>query len=221
MKREQGSSLVEMTLVLPLLLLIFLGLIEVGYAIRGEMILFHLTAETARFGIKPRILDPYAPEMNYSAVWAHFDDIQESANPDMNQGNYRIYIHFFELGVGRPCIERPCFGPCQLVPVELIDDSDEYFKSPLERPSWEASQGELDVESRIDYQSLQDKLLRDEFLTQCRKEQRDEDDWLPTIHRVLIVEMIYYQPQLLGFPFFQIVDPIPLYATDTIRWSGK
>ncbi|MEM7349077.1 MAG: TadE family protein [Chloroflexota bacterium] len=55
--RQFGQSLVEMAVVAPVLLFIFLGLIEVGWAIRGYLVLLSTGRETARVASRGEYLD--------------------------------------------------------------------------------------------------------------------------------------------------------------------
>ena len=48
-KRTSGQSLVELALTLPILLLLFLGLIELGMALRAYLVLVNANREAARF----------------------------------------------------------------------------------------------------------------------------------------------------------------------------
>ena len=47
--KEQGQSLVELALTLPILLLLFLGLIELGFALRAYLVMINANREAARF----------------------------------------------------------------------------------------------------------------------------------------------------------------------------
>lgn len=52
-----GQSLVEMAIAAPLLILMFLGVFEVGWALRGYMVLANANREGARFAVKNTVLD--------------------------------------------------------------------------------------------------------------------------------------------------------------------
>ena len=54
---QRGQSLVEMTVVVPLLLFMFLGLIEVGWAIRGYLVLLSTNREAVRFAARGEYLN--------------------------------------------------------------------------------------------------------------------------------------------------------------------
>jgi Flp pilus assembly protein TadG len=47
-RRERGQSLVETALILPILLLMFIGVLEVGWALRGYLTLLNASREALR-----------------------------------------------------------------------------------------------------------------------------------------------------------------------------
>jgi Flp pilus assembly protein TadG len=56
-----GQSLVEMAFITPLLLLMFIGVLEVGWAIRGYIVLLNADREGTRFAARGQYLDfPFA-----------------------------------------------------------------------------------------------------------------------------------------------------------------
>jgi hypothetical protein len=54
LRSTEGQSLVEMALVMPLLLLMFVGLIEIGFALRNYLVLVNANREGARFAARGR-----------------------------------------------------------------------------------------------------------------------------------------------------------------------
>lgn len=54
---EEGQGLIELTLVLPVLLLLFLGLIELGLALRAQLVLVNANREAARFAARGTFTD--------------------------------------------------------------------------------------------------------------------------------------------------------------------
>lgn len=48
--KDQGQNFVELALILPLILILFLGMIEIGYALHSYMIVANAAREGARFG---------------------------------------------------------------------------------------------------------------------------------------------------------------------------
>ena len=56
--RQRGQGLVELVIVTPILIFIFIGLLEVGWALRSYMILLSTNRETARFAARgDKLLD--------------------------------------------------------------------------------------------------------------------------------------------------------------------
>ena len=54
---QPGQSLVEMALTIPVLLLLFIGVFEVGWALRGYLVLSNVNREATRFAVKTGTLD--------------------------------------------------------------------------------------------------------------------------------------------------------------------
>ena len=54
---DRGQSLVEMAIITPLLLLLFIGVLEVGWAIRGYIVLLNADREATRFATRGQYLD--------------------------------------------------------------------------------------------------------------------------------------------------------------------
>jgi hypothetical protein len=57
LRRNEGQSLVEMAMTLPLLLLMFVGLIEIGAALRDYLIVVNANREGTRFAARGRWFD--------------------------------------------------------------------------------------------------------------------------------------------------------------------
>ena len=55
-KKEFGQGLTEMAVVTPILIIMFLGLIEVGWFLWGYMTVLGIDREAARFATRPQVL---------------------------------------------------------------------------------------------------------------------------------------------------------------------
>lgn len=98
---ESGQSLVEMTVIVPLLLLMFLGLIEVGWAIRGYLVLLSTNRETVRFAARGEYLnfdglvegaltaEEIEERVGYNIIKGHTGDVLDSnrLGVDLFDGN--------------------------------------------------------------------------------------------------------------------------------------
>jgi hypothetical protein len=81
---ERGQSLVEMAVIVPLLLFMFLGMVEVGWAIRGYLVLLTTNRETARFATRGEYLnfqgrnipsEEVAERVGYNSVLTHTNNV--------------------------------------------------------------------------------------------------------------------------------------------------
>lgn len=90
--RKKGQSLVEMALIAPVLIVMFLGVVEVGYAIRSYLILLNANREAARFVARGLYTDDQA--------YVH---LMASASPlILDIENSTIYVHRFQMKAGDP-----------------------------------------------------------------------------------------------------------------------
>lgn len=62
---KKGQGLVEFVIILPLLVFLFFGVLEVGWALRGYLVLINATREAGRFAARPGYLD------NPASVYTH------------------------------------------------------------------------------------------------------------------------------------------------------
>ena len=124
---ERGQSLVEMAVIIPLLAFMFIGLIEVGWAIRGYLVLLTTNRETTRFAARGEYLnfegrdmpeEEVAGRVGYNSVFTHtnniltnnrlaLDLVDDQGNPLLqplpaaSQGSF-IISHYL-IDTGYPC----------------------------------------------------------------------------------------------------------------------
>ena len=89
---EKGQSLVEMAIITPLLLLLFIGVVEVGWAIRGYVVLANADREATRFAARGLYLD-------------------FAQNERQNVGYEWVLAHTIDGGNDVGGIRRSCDGP--------------------------------------------------------------------------------------------------------------
>ena len=115
---EKGQSLVEMAFITPLLLLLFIGVIEVGWAIRGYIVLVNADREATRFAARGQYLDFRQTELEnigYDYVAAHtLDAISQQLDYDVASGdpNGTLIISHYLVDTGQPCEDPPCNDDC-------------------------------------------------------------------------------------------------------------
>lgn len=90
-KNENGQSLVEFALVLPILLLLVLGVIEFGWLLNGKITLNSAAREGARVAVVLNLSDPECKQRVYdtinstiesSGITVNYDDLEVA--PDKN-----------------------------------------------------------------------------------------------------------------------------------------
>jgi hypothetical protein len=206
----EGQSLVELTITLPILLLMFVGLIEIGYVLRNYLVVVNATREGTRFAARgqwfdsvddPDPADPIVERVLAAGgyVGNPQDGVRvlrtESAGAD-HPANTRIYVHFIAV-------------PDQIVDGGLQYEDPTYY-------SWQ--DGPLDSPPKINIgeEALAAQQLNYEF---------NDEHYIhgtldmPSEHNFVIIETFYAHEQLLGMPIFTEILPdiIRLYSKASMR----
>jgi hypothetical protein len=204
--RESGQSLVEMALITPLLLLMFLGVLEVGWALRGYLVLVNASREGARFAARGRYLDfsqPTYESIGYPLVLGHISDTiasQLAIDFTSPQSNAAVIISHYFVDTGDSSV--------------LTDD---LVLTPREVPTYWVRYGKP-IASSIDMDEMTAQLIAENIQFNTLLKQRDPAA-PPSVNSVVVVELYYEQPQLLGVPIIsnRFTDPVPLYTYTTMR----
>lgn len=187
----RGQSLVEMAIIMPLLLIMFIGVLEVGWALRGYLVLSNANREAARFAAKQINLDFSQPNPGYEGVYSHTLATIAGQIPFTQSGGVFLmsYLHF----------DVPCTGTYTAT-MPLI------WRSP--ETSTEAT--------RMDYARLIPEQIAKQGAYACSLV---GTPYAPQENNLIIVEMWYRQPQLLGFPLLSnsLTDPVPMYVHSVFR----
>ncbi len=80
---EEGQNIVEFALVLPLLLLLMLGLINIGLLVNSQIILTHAAWEGARVGATLNVVEGEGDEAIVTAVQASLAGLADPENVDI------------------------------------------------------------------------------------------------------------------------------------------
>ena len=108
---QRGQSLVEVSLALPVLLMMLLGVFEVGWAIRGYMVLTNTNREAVRFAVKPNNLnfsEKITDTVGYHAVLTQTEfSLAEQLELDFTSpaSNATAIMSHFVIDTGFPCVE--------------------------------------------------------------------------------------------------------------------
>ena len=233
----RGQSLVEMAIISPLLLLMFLGVMEVGWALRGYLVLLNVNREATRFAARGTYLDFSQPDINnvgYGYVVSHAmvslsDQLPIDFFAESNDAS--MYITHMDIDTGYPCEDQDCDEECSANPDSTYPDDDVITLPPLVGAGHESDPavaisdtfhilygtGAPTHTTRITDTIWQELRVQNEALN-CQLMAKDPAV-APSVNSVIIVEIFYDQPQLLGVPLVsnRFTDPIPLYTHTMMR----
>jgi hypothetical protein len=208
LSQTEGQSLVEMTITLPLLLLMFVGLIEVGAALRSYLVVVNANREGTRMAARGQWFDS-DEEMSYIAdrviaaagiesIGGEYVPFMRTESSDGLPANTTIAVHYVkvpdQINLGVPDYEgyeigsSRMFGPHQTSRVDLDAVGEEAAQANLSfnQEYFAGEGGILDIPS--------------------------EDNFV-------IVEVWYEHEQWLKMPIFTAVLPetFTLYAQTRMR----
>ena len=234
---QRGQSLVEMALIAPLLLLMFLGVVEVGWALRGYLVLLNINREATRFAARGAYLDfsqPDIEDVGYQFVLAHAMDSLSGQLPlefTGSEPNATMIITHMEIDTGYPCADQDCDDECTAAPGTTYPDDDRIILPPPVGAGYGGDPavvisdtfraqygiGAPTHTTRIADTLWQELRVQNEAIN-CQLMSKDPAV-APSTNSVIIVEIFYDQPQLLGVPLVsnQFTDPVSLYTHTMMR----
>lgn len=193
--KEKGQSLVEMAIIAPILIFMLIGVFEVGWALRGYIVLTNANREAARFAVRQNYLQFHTPDIGYEKVWTHTLESIGGQIPFDSRGTMIIsYISVMATCTGTYTVTTPINVPTYT------------WKYPLTATE----------ESRINYTEVASRMLTEQKEHVCNQEYFNI---VPGPSNALIVEMWMTQPQLFGFPVISnpYTNPVPMYAHSVFR----
>ena len=239
-KADAGQSLVEMAIITPLLLLMFIGVLEVGWALRGYLVLVNANREATRFAARPYLdfSQPNIEDVGYQLVLVHTMDSLSGQLPlDFTSeiSNATMIITHMSIDTGYPCSpdDRPCDDECTANPDTVYPGDDviglppaigaEGYNDPdnvvVISDTFRAQYGigGLTYETRVG-NSLWEELRSQNEAFNCQLMAKDPSV-SPSANSVIVVEIFYDQPQLLGVPLISnpLTNPVPLYTQTMMR----
>jgi hypothetical protein len=235
----RGQSLVEMALIAPVLILMFIGVMEVGWALRGYLVLVNADREAARFAARGIYLDFSQPDIEnvgYQSVVTHtVRSIADQLPLDFtgDNPNATMIITHLEIDTGYPCSEsgRPCDDECAANPNTTYADDDVVILPPPVGVGYASDPAVVISDTyRAQYgigaptyttriaDTLWEGLRTENESLNCQLMIKNPEI-SPSANSVIIVELFYDQPQLLGVPLIsnRFTNPIPLYASTMMR----
>lgn len=189
-KRQRGQSIVEMAFVAPILLIMFIGVVEVGWALRNYVVLQNATREAARFAARGRYLDFSKTDIDaigYPYVVQHeLDSIagQIPLNVDAGTANSTIIVSHVLVDTGT------CGGGTE----------DDLVLSPL-TPGYGhflATFG-LAQPTRVDFDALVADMIAENEQFNCDLATRNAGA-IPSVNSVVIVESFFPHQLVVNVP---------------------
>lgn len=211
MRRQLGQGLVETAIALPVLLLIMLGVFEVGFAIRNYMVLGNASREAARVAARPQYLDFSKDEPGWGQIYSHTLVAISGQLPEWGD-NGTVIFTYIEVKVTPVCADYITCD-CEIAATNPITPA--VVTTPDTNPNYRVKFPPLsDKESLVDYRALADDIEAENNLINC---QLAKKRGVLHDHGVVVAELFYNHHQLFGVPFLTLANPIPMYAHTTMR----
>jgi hypothetical protein len=189
---KKGQSLVEMAVIAPILLIMFIGVLEVGWAVRNFVVAQNATREAARFAARGRYLDfseidpdqigyPYVVNHELTSISGQ---LPLDVNPDSATGT--IIVSHLLVDTGK------CGGGTE----------DDLILTPV-TPGYghfAATYGQPQA-SRADFAALAEEMRVDNEAFNCQLAARSPGQYIPSVNSVIVVETFYGHHLLVGTPF--------------------
>ncbi len=237
LRRRRGQSLVEMALILPVLLLMFIGVLEVGWALRGYLTLLNASREAARFAARGRYVD-FSTQAKAMVGYGYvLSQTEESLAGQMDvhftgsKTNATLILTHYLIGTRRPCASPPCNNNCSANPCDCSspakrapnDTSDDVIEGPDDgtHSYYRAQFGLIKHTTAISPSQMLADLKEENISFNCKLNAADPEAPYSD-NSVIIVEIFYDQPQLAGVPIIsnRLTDPVPLYVMTVMRISA-
>ena len=241
LSKQRGQSLVEMAIATPLLIIMLIGVFEVGWAIRGYLVLSNVNREAVRFAVKAGTLDfsiRNPATVGYDKVLSHTTASLAQQIPLEFFGvnaNTTVIMSHIVADTGFPCVKYQGGEP--KVPYEFdpacncnVDDPnhpqwftrDDLVLYPgVPGYAYYAQTYGISRTTRLgggNYQVEADKLKLENNRFNCTVLKTGANGEM-SANNIFIAEAFFDQPQLFGVPFIsnRLTDPIPFYAHTAMR----
>ncbi len=198
-RRERGQSLVEFALVLPFLIMLFLGIAELGSALYDYLTFTAANREGARLASRGRFDDNAVMERIVSSGDGNVE--LETMGPDANFGIIITHFYSNESGVIDPLLTTRAFSGTVYVdgtPVALTSANVNAYSR-------------IDPAFVIDHDAYQVKV----------NAYRAANDYEVTSVQVIVVETFFahhlLMPKVAGW--LGLHDPVNFYLASTVRVS--
>ncbi|RMF30085.1 MAG: pilus assembly protein [Chloroflexi bacterium] len=214
---ERAQSLVELAIVMPLIVVLFISIVEVGAALRSYLIVMNANREAARLASRGQFLS--GTNVDVDAALRVFDWASEAAGYEMSG---RPFLRFDD-SQGDPNaagfltyipIDEDCVPAANQANPTTVSIGDPYLGGGVDQP----------VASRVDAAALYVRYCRDLRAINSR---RVAEGYPPLTSDLVIVELYYRHEQLLKVPIFRLPfvsfllpDPIIMHTETLMRLAS-
>ena len=216
-REERGQSIVEIAIILPVLLILLFGLVEVGFGLRNYLLVVNANREAARFAARGRFSDAQVGDRLVSA-----GGVERIGQVDLpflrthgDRANTGIILTHVHVEAGGDVISHTAWFS-GVVPVEdgaVVPPAFQYpGRTDIRRIGLRDDLGSpLSADTRI---SMTEVLARHQGSTVAINAVREANDFDPMDNHVVIVET-YYMHHPLGKDL--LPDPWLMYTHMEIR----
>ncbi len=231
-KPAKGQSLVEMAIIAPILIFMLIGVFEVGWVLRGYLVLLNTNREITRYSIRPNYLnfsqkDPTL--VGYDEVFTRaLATIADQLAEDFRT-NGSIIVSHLVVDTALPCDPDDDISLCNCEEFTnagsnyneaqnfTLDDlilhpnvpGFAYYTLAYTNTNYTAT-------TNVEYEAEAERLMHQNNLFNCELLKKGG---VPSANNYMITEMYYRQPQLFGFPLISnpLTDPVSLYSRTSMR----
>jgi hypothetical protein len=242
-KKERGQGLTEMAVITPILIMMFIGLVEIGWFLWGYMTVLGIDREAARFATRPGVLgiSQTGEITGYEKVITHTLAVADGTkqlklkeyirNQQLNLPGPKAQVIISVIGVSTkiPCSPaNECYDhiTLDLAGNEVLDPQcetmqdypqDDLIISPaLISSTLYLLPTNTNKTLIMDYSHHADEMKQANDKMNCLYGAASHYNWSDDVS--VTVEIYYEQPQLLGFPLFLwLGDPLRIRTYSTFR----
>jgi len=181
--------MIEFTLALPVLLIMFLGLIELGLAMHAYLVLVNANREGARLGARGVFTDEQIAEQTLGAFGGQLP--VDTVGPDANTGIIITRFHIPEQDNPLP---------------------DAFYYTPVYVTGTMTQTSRINPDDMLIALSDENGRFNHDLIDA-------HEDAVRTVHDLIVVEVYYYHYQILRAPIVEWVFPEPmvLYSRTMMR----
>jgi hypothetical protein len=215
LRGAKGQSLVEMALTLPILLLMFAGLVEIGAALRSYLVLVNANREGVRFAARGRFFDT---EQGRASI---FDRVVAAAGIEQTSDGFVQALRPLPIGDAKPNTTIAIHYlviPDQIDELGGLADEPAIINGPWYSPTvplYANHTTQVDAVALAEAKRQENKEFNQKYFVQEGTKILDQ----PSADDLVIVETWYEHEQLLKLPILTAVLPekFTLYAQSTMR----